>query len=59
MLRKFRGTAVAQRKSDEKINKKPKDPRLVPRPRDRCYDFLNIFAEKFSEKIGVFYSKQI
>jgi hypothetical protein len=22
--------------------------------RDRCYDFLNIFAEKFSEKIGVF-----
>jgi hypothetical protein len=20
---------------------------------DRCYDFLNIFAEKFSEKIGV------
>jgi hypothetical protein len=26
--------------------------------RDRCYDFLNIFAEKFSEKIGVFDSKQ-
>jgi hypothetical protein len=25
---------------------------------DRCYDFLNIFAEKFSEKIGVFDSKQ-
>jgi hypothetical protein len=25
---------------------------------DRCYDFLNIFAEKFSEKIGVFESKQ-
>jgi hypothetical protein len=25
--------------------------------RDRCYDFLNIFAEKFSEKIGVFDSK--
>jgi hypothetical protein len=24
--------------------------------RDRCYDFLNIFAEKFSENIGVFYS---
>jgi hypothetical protein len=24
---------------------------------DRCYDFLNIFAEKISEKIGVFYSK--
>jgi hypothetical protein len=24
----------------------------------RCYDFLNIFAEKFSEKIGVFDSKQ-
>jgi hypothetical protein len=21
---------------------------------DRCYDFLNFFAEKFSEKIGVF-----
>jgi predicted amidophosphoribosyltransferase len=21
---------------------------------DRCYDCLNIFAEKFSEKIGVF-----
>jgi hypothetical protein len=26
--------------------------------RDRCYDFLNIFDEKFSEKIGVFDSKQ-
>jgi hypothetical protein len=25
---------------------------------DRCYDFLNILAEKFSEKIGVFASKQ-
>jgi hypothetical protein len=25
---------------------------------DRCYDFKNIFAEKFSEKIGVFDSKQ-
>jgi hypothetical protein len=25
---------------------------------DRCYDFLNIFAKKFSEKIGVFVSKQ-
>jgi hypothetical protein len=22
--------------------------------RDRCYDFLNIFAEKFCKKIGVF-----
>jgi hypothetical protein len=26
--------------------------------RDRCYDFKNIFAEKFGEKIGVFDSKQ-
>jgi hypothetical protein len=26
--------------------------------RDRSYDFKNIFAEKFSEKIGVFDSKQ-
>jgi hypothetical protein len=25
---------------------------------DRCYDFKNIFAKKFSEKIGVFDSKQ-
>jgi hypothetical protein len=25
---------------------------------DRCYDILNIFAEKISEKIGVFDSKQ-
>jgi hypothetical protein len=25
---------------------------------DRCYDYLNIFAEKFSEKFGVFDSKQ-
>jgi hypothetical protein len=24
--------------------------------RDRCYDFLNIFGEKFSENIGVFCS---
>jgi hypothetical protein len=26
--------------------------------RDQCYDFLNIFAEKFSKEIGVFYSQQ-
>jgi hypothetical protein len=26
--------------------------------RDRCYDFKNIFAEKFGEKNGVFDSKQ-
>jgi hypothetical protein len=26
--------------------------------RDLCYDFKNIFAEKISEKIGVFDSKQ-
>jgi hypothetical protein len=26
--------------------------------RDQCFDFLNIFAKKFSEKIGVFVSKQ-
>jgi hypothetical protein len=26
--------------------------------RDRCYDFLNIFAEIFRKKIGVFASKQ-
>jgi hypothetical protein len=25
---------------------------------DRCYDLKNIFAKKFFEKIGVFYSKQ-
>jgi hypothetical protein len=25
---------------------------------DRCYDFLNIFAEKFSEKFGAFDSRQ-
>jgi hypothetical protein len=25
---------------------------------DRCYDFLNIFAEKLSDKIAVFDSKQ-
>jgi hypothetical protein len=29
-----------------------------PETWDRCYDFLNIFAEKFCEKIGVFNSKQ-
>jgi hypothetical protein len=28
------------------------------RIRDRCYDFKNIFAEKFGGKIGVFDSKQ-
>jgi hypothetical protein len=26
--------------------------------RDRCYDFKNIFAEKFGKNIGVFESKQ-
>jgi hypothetical protein len=26
--------------------------------KDRCYDFKNIFAEKFSKKIVVFDSKQ-
>jgi hypothetical protein len=30
----------------------------VKTTRGRCYDFLDIFAEKFSEKIGVFDSKQ-
>jgi hypothetical protein len=29
-----------------------------PLPWDRCYDFLNIFAETFGEKIGVFCLKQ-
>jgi hypothetical protein len=32
-------------------------PRKSWQPWDRCYDFLNIFAEKFSKKIGVFDSK--
>jgi hypothetical protein len=27
-------------------------------PRDRCYDFLNIFAKKISKNNGVFDSKQ-
>jgi hypothetical protein len=27
-------------------------------PRDRCYDFKNIFVEKFCKKVGVFDSKQ-
>jgi hypothetical protein len=31
---------------------------MYKQTRDRCYEFKNIFAEKFSEKIGVFYSKQ-
>jgi hypothetical protein len=26
-------------------------------PWDRCYDFLNIFTEKFGQKIGVFLLK--
>jgi hypothetical protein len=30
---------------------------VSPQIRDRCYDFLNIFAEKFSEKIGFFLLK--
>jgi hypothetical protein len=30
----------------------------VSRIRDRCYDFLYIFAEIFGETIGVFDSKQ-
>jgi hypothetical protein len=30
---------------------------FVNTPSVRCYDLLNIFAEKFSETIGVFYSK--
>jgi hypothetical protein len=29
-----------------------------PKIGDRCYDFLNIFAKKFGEKIGVFDSKR-
>jgi hypothetical protein len=31
---------------------------FVRSSRDRCYDFVNLFAEKFSEKIGVFDSNQ-
>jgi hypothetical protein len=33
--------------------------RGVEDSRDRWYDFLNIFAEKFSEEIGVFDSKKL
>jgi hypothetical protein len=28
-------------------------------PRDRCYDFYKIFAEKFGEKIGVFLKQKV
>jgi hypothetical protein len=31
---------------------------LILKSRDRRYDYLKIFAEKFVEKIGVFDSKQ-
>jgi hypothetical protein len=32
--------------------------KILMKNRDHCYDFLDIFAKKFSEKIGVFDSKQ-
>jgi hypothetical protein len=35
---------------------KAQSRKVIP-TRDRCYDFLNIFAEFFGEKIGVFDSK--
>jgi hypothetical protein len=31
--------------------------KVILENQDRCYDFKNIFAEKFSEKIGVFWLK--
>jgi hypothetical protein len=31
---------------------------LANMTRDQCYDLLNIFAETFCEKIGIFDSKQ-
>jgi hypothetical protein len=37
------------------------DPRFmvtIRATRDRCYDFKNIFAQKFGEKNGVYDSKQ-
>jgi hypothetical protein len=45
------------------LEHKPKEIRLTELPVisttwDRCNDFLKIFAEKFSEKMGVFDSKQ-
>jgi hypothetical protein len=33
-------------------------PNNISASRDRCYDLLNIFAEKLSKKIGAFDSKQ-
>jgi hypothetical protein len=34
----------------------PENRRMI---RNRCYDFLNVFAEKFSKQIGVFDSKKL
>jgi hypothetical protein len=40
------------------LNQKFGRPNVTQISKDRCYDFINIFAEKFGEKIGVFDSKQ-
>jgi hypothetical protein len=45
-------------KTSDSIWKKPGAPEGTSLTRGRCYDFFLIFAEKFSEKIGVFVSKQ-
>jgi hypothetical protein len=51
------GTGKARPKL-ARFRKLQNDVSVNKRPRDGCYDFFNIFAEKFNEKIGVFDSKQ-
>jgi hypothetical protein len=51
-------TALCSIGSDKASEKKVLLAYLLVGNRDRWYDFKNIFAEKFSEKNGVFYSKQ-
>jgi hypothetical protein len=55
-----RHSRVFRDERKEKEKEKQKEKRYFPKriTWDRCYDFLNIFAEKFSEDIGVFDAKQ-
>jgi hypothetical protein len=51
--------SVIQRKQLSQVKRLPASSMYLNCvTRDRCYDYLNIFAEKFGEKIGVFDSKQ-
>jgi hypothetical protein len=56
--RRAEGTQAVTRRFQGVLAKNNLKAIKVMTMQGRCYDFKNIFAEKFCEKIGVFCSKQ-